>query len=446
MDDESMLDELDPLRLDRKLREARAVWVQWRRALRSGHGYEFEPLLAYRAVSGRTLFQRLRDLGDRDPLAPALARWVYRLAEQRINAEALSALEFERRGRTHVIEAPEHAQSSLSEMLERALTEAPRRAAWLEAFMTRAETLAAYGAVLWERRAEIARRMGIESPDTLELCNPDIASVAAQWLSETRDMADAFRRSTPSGYVELSLGHDFDKGWPSRLGLRQLAESFRDTRLFDGLRLVTGDFPEAVAGSSFLRGLLRLGAAWAEAAAPPHQPFVIAHDAYGLRERTAGALFAGLGLSPSFSRKALGFSVAQARERTRAVARVVLLFTRAGALRVSLRAPALLGRSTLTEAFENGVAETFGFGLRGALAGSLFRLEVDDAQRFAGLLLAAAETERLVNQHDEDWFRNPRSVDQLRSEAELSPETACTTVELELGRRALLRVLREALG
>jgi hypothetical protein len=78
-------------------------------------------------------------------------------------------------------------------------------------------------------------------------------------------------------------------------------------------------------------------------------------------------------------------------------------------------------------------------------AGALFRLHVDDDQRFAGLLLGAAEGDRLVHTHDEDWFRNPRASDELRAGAELSPVLGVERSELENGARLLQREILGAL-
>jgi hypothetical protein len=57
-----------------------------------------------------------------------------------------------------------------------------------------------------------------------------------------------------------------------------------------------------------------------------------------------------------------------------------------------------------------------GFELPFELAGVFVRVRPRDSQRFAGALLAAERYERLVRTHDEDWFRNPRAIAELRAE------------------------------
>ena len=75
------------------------------------------------------------------------------------------------------------------------------------------------------------------------------------------------------------------------------------------------------------------------------------------------------------------------------------------------------------------------------IAGALWHVHVDAAQRYAGLLTAAAKHEELTEQHDEDWYRNPRAVDQLRAETRLPPATTVSDADLDRGRAALRRLL-----
>jgi len=440
------MDELDPLTFDRKLREACRAWSRWRRQLRAAEAFDDEPLLAYRRLSSQQAFQELTDLGDRDPLAPYLRRWVYRLAEQRINAQALASVEAERRANLLVIEEPAHTRCSLAEMFRRALGDSARREGWLHSFLTNSRTLAAGTALLWERRAEIARRMGLPDADSIESCCPELTSAAQALLESTDDMAEAFKTRELSELLSHALGHDLDEGWPGRLSVRSLTDLFAETPLFQGLSLDTGAFPAALAGSSFLRGFARLGSAWVRATAPAQQPFVVACDPYGLRERSVGALLASVACSPVFARRVCGLSGARLQTRTRATARVALLHVRGTALNVLLRRAALEGRSSLNRAFEAQVERVYGLGLPADVAGSVFRLRVDAPARFAGTLLAAKQHAEFVDAHDEDWYRNPRAVDQLRSEAELSPQINCSKADLESGTRALRSALLERLG
>jgi hypothetical protein len=64
-----------------------------------------------------------------------------------------------------------------------------------------------------------------------------------------------------------------------------------------------------------------------------------------------------------------------------------------------------------------------------------------DAQRLAGVFLAATRAAQLAEEHDEDWFRNPRAIEQLRAEARVPPATTCTTDSLRAGALCLKRSL-----
>ena len=106
-------------------------------------------------------------------------------------------------------------------------------------------------------------------------------------------------------------------------------------------------------------------------------------------------------------------------------------------LRVLQGPAALQGPDSLRETFLEQATQALGFEPPPEAAGLLFRPRLGDGQRFAGLLLAAAELEELADDPDEDWFRNPRAVDQLRSEARQVPDVTCDARVLERGARAL---------
>ncbi|MEB2312631.1 MAG: hypothetical protein OZ921_11025 [Sorangiineae bacterium] len=445
MSAESLLDPLDPLAVDRELARAARAWRAWRRRLRHGAGLDEDPFEPHRAVAGRSAFLAVRGLPSAEPLATPLARWIHRLLEQRVNRGALALAEHARRVELHVVEAPEHTRATLAELLARALSDAPRRRPWVASFLERAGTLAEREGELVARRREIALRLGLASPDELELPNPELAEHAGRWLELTRNLGAELARPELTGFLELSLDPGDGAGWPSRLTPAVIIELFRGSPLLDRVALDPGRLPSALAPSSFLRALARVGAAWADALAPVNQPFVIAHDPYGLERYTTGAIFASLPLTRPFLHRQLRLGEAHARDAERTLARVLLLASRAAALRVTLRGPALAGRRSFAEAFEHGVEHTFGFALAPTLAGAVLRVGPDDGQRFAGWLLAASRSDALRDEHDEDYYRNPRAVERLRAEAALPPATTCTSAALEAGARALARRLEAAL-
>jgi hypothetical protein len=441
-----MMTELDPLAVDRGVRETAQHWRRWRRSLRRGTALDTDPFVFDREVAGRTLFQRVSELPDADPLRQPLRRWIYRLAEQRINLPWLIACTFERRLRLHGVERPETSQLSLAAMLHRALASRAQRSAWLDSALEVGEGVVRCSTLLWERRREIAVRMGLDTPDALELPCPEMAAVADEWLQLSDELVQTSNSRSPAEWLGAALGEDASEGWPSRLDETSLRGLLAEGGLLYGLDLDPGPLPRAYAASSFVRGLARVGAAWAEAAAPPDQPFVVAHDPYGSSRRNHGALFALLPLNPSFVRRRLHLGERDWAKHRRALARVILLESRASALRVILRANALAGAAAWREAFPPAVERALGVGLHRSCPGLLGRLHLDDGQRFASLLLAPRRALQLTESHDEDWFRNPRAVDQLRSEAALPPQCEVPADRLREGTVALRRNLLAALS
>jgi hypothetical protein len=440
------VDTLDPLVLDRELCRVAHDWRRWRRELARGEGLERDPFEGTGDATRRVTFDAIGERPESDPLKRPLRAWVYRLMEQRINRGALCAVANERAVEQHVVDAPMHERLTLAEMLERALAEGPRRAAWLASYAQSARAHSEAVGLLWERRHEMARRLGLAHFDALDPSAAECARSAEAWLEQSAETAREWRSHELADVIGFGLGTDAARGWPARLSLRTLAEFFRETRLLDGLDLDPGRLPRAIGAASFLRALAGLGRAFSDALEPKALPFVVARDPRGLRRHTLGALFGTLPLSPAFLRRTLDLGAGAIRDERRALARVVLLASRALALRVRLRGPALAGPVALGRELEEQSERTFGAVVPRVLAGSLWRLSVEDGQRFAGLLLATERAQRLCEEHDEDWYRNPRATEQLREEAALPPDVEVVAEELTRGLSALERVLRSALG
>jgi hypothetical protein len=242
--------------------------------------------------------------------------------------------------------------------------------------------------------------------------------------------------------MSLAMGEAAGEGWPARLTPRTMTEMLSETSWLDRVPLDPGELPAALGAASFVRALAQIGCAWGEALATSRQPFVIAHDPYGLRSAEFGALFASLPLHPAFTRRVLAVGAPRVRDHLRAMARVWLLGTRIAALRVLLRQAALAGTRALRDAYPELVRTACGLGLSSRLAAVVVRLDVDDTARFAGLLQGALRRERQVQEHDEDWFRDPRSAEALRDEADLPPPVDVPGQALDQGIDALGRLLR----
>jgi hypothetical protein len=428
--------ELVPFELDRELARvvprARAAY----RALRVGR----EVTLAVPDVlrDPETIERVATDTSD--PIAAPLVRWLYWLELTRRGLP----LEGERvrRYRTErlALDKPLSGHFTWRELLGHALRDAARRPALLEVMFERGDDLRDAGSRLFELRAALPSFAG-RSRALLELPNPDIAQQARRFLVATADAWSSLEARSLADVLARALAPEAADGWPRQLSLRSLHDLLGSPDWLQGLRLDPGELPAPLSASSFMRALLRLGAAWNDALAPAQQPFSIAHDAFGLARNSHGALLASLPISPHFLKRQLGLGKERALSHARSLSRSALLFARCLALRVLEDEAALAGPQALREAFSDHAATTLGFELPPNAAGLVFRPRMGDAQRLAGVLLAASRALQLAEEHDEDWFRNPRAIEQLRAEAHMPPSTTCSTQALDAGARDLTRTL-----
>jgi hypothetical protein len=150
-------------------------------------------------------------------------------------------------------------------------------------------------------------------------------------------------------------------------------------------------------------------------------------------------LFSALPLNPRFARLHLDVSPQVLPDMQRRLAQIWLLDLATLAFRVRLRGPALAGENEFREAFAELASADLMLSLPEAAAGALFTLGIEDETALVGRLLAVSRTEALIEAHDEDWFRNPRAIEQLRAEASLPPST---TVEPERVKLALEQTIK----
>jgi hypothetical protein len=465
-----------PIEIDRTLARAAGQWAGWRQRLRAEPGPEDEDddvLAPFQPVTGLSLFRELGDLPEHDPLREPLQRWVYRLAEQRIDADTITRLERERRRKREIAEAPGRASISIARLLAGCLEDAPRREQWLRLFLEHAAPVSEISIELWQRRREIARRMRLSSPAQIESAlqlpapnadvappsapspivlpapasapaapaDPGEAAVAlARRLSEAlRDRMRELAPASPAALIDSALGRDIPGAWPGRLSAQRLSDFFRGGDWLRSLDLRLEPLPAALGAASFCRALGVLGAAWFEALAPADQPFVVAHDPYGAGRHQAAALFASLPLNAKFLSRHLELPRTALPDVQRRLAQLWLVDLAQAALRLRLRPYALAGERAFREAFSELANHELQVSLPPSLAGALFQLDVEDEQRLLGRLLAAERERELTEAHDEDWFRNPRAIEQLRAEAHRPP---AVRVELERARAALAHGVR----
>jgi hypothetical protein len=431
----------DPFAIDRRLREAARARVSWRRALRQGAGEEHR-FTTVGAFASAELVRELREASPSDPLAPALCRWAYHLhlehATHDLVAQRERALYAERRP----IMAPESGKFTLAEIRDAALAdEKGARSGWFAALFANAALAGEFELRRWERRVELANALGDASPDATPLPTGRIVELAREFLHETRDAMAELGAQSLANLVEVALARGTAASWPSRLTLRSLAELFDEAKWLEGVALDAVELPRVLGASSFLRGLVGFGAALRTALASPSLPFAVAHDPSDLPGKTLGGLFALVPFGESFAQRKLGVSRARLRDHQRDLRRALLVGSRGLALRVLLRAPTLAGAEALRSAYSERVFEAIGVELPASAAAVLFRSRVSDPERFAGLLLAAERARELRDVHDEDWYRNPRAVDELRETSRELVLNDAREASLERGRSEFAQLL-----
>ncbi len=432
----NLMRELSPFELDRELSRvaprARAAY----RALRAGRAVTLAVPDVLR--DPETLERLATDKSD--PITAPLLRFLYWLELMRVALPREGERVRRYRAEHHALDKPLSGHFTWRELLGHALRDASRRPALVELLFERGDALRDAGTRLFELRAELTTFAG-RSRTELELAPPDMAEHARRFLADSADALGSLELGSLPDVLEQGMAPGAADGWPRQLSLRSLNDLLGSSDWLSGLRVDLGELPVALSAASFLRGLLKLGAAWNDALAPVGQPFSIAHDPFGLARASHGALFAGIALTPTFLKRQLELGKERATGHARALAQSALLFARQMALRVLLDEPSLAGPGALREAFSEHAVNALGFELPPDGAGLFFRPRVGDAQRLAGLFLAATRSQWLAEEYDEDWFRNPRAIEQLRAEARLPPAVTCTTESLKAGAHALQRAL-----
>jgi len=435
----------DPFHVDRKLAEAAGAWLAWRRALRGGAGrdHRFERLGAF---ASHELVLELRAAGSAgDPLAPSLAAWAHRLHLEHGTLELVAGRERALRSERHALSTPEPGKFTLRELLDAALADTKgARQSVLAALSASSGAVDDFELERWERRIQLSNALGDTGADGAALPSPVAEARARTFLEATDELMSELGAKDLSTLIELALGRGSVASWPARLTGRSLAGLFDEAKWLDHVAFEFDELPRPLGASSHLRGLVAFGGAFASALAPAKLPFVVAHEPFDLRGATFGALFALVPFGESFARRKLDVPRARLSEHRRVLARAMLVGARALALRVLLRAPTLAGRRALTEAYPELVFRVLGVELPARAASVLFRSRISDPERFLGLLAGAERVERLQRTHDEDWYRNPRAVDELRESTRQSAPSAPSEEAFERGSRELAELLSSA--
>jgi len=401
--------ELEPLSFDRALRDAARELAR-----RKKTGEPTEDALPAFLQDEETLHW-LRELREKDPLARSLELWLLRLREQAEFGTERAQLSRAHHEQLHPIVEPEQARRTLSELLRLALAHPRERAAYLRGYFASCTSLSERVLRLWEERQLFAERLRAPLA-SFEIASEASAQAARAFLSSTRAAFETLPIGGPEALVSALLAESADFGWPARLSRRTILDLAGDPALFHGLRLGPFALPEARGAGSFLLALSHAGRALSDAASALRAPFVLGTDVFDLQRETLGALLGAQPLSAAFAARRLGLAPSRARDQQRVLARAVLVELRVAAFRVLLRELLLAGVGQLRRELPELSDGALGFELPAPVAGMFIRVRPRDHQRFAGALLAASRHETLLHTHDEDWFRNPRAIAELRAE------------------------------
>jgi hypothetical protein len=430
--------ELEPFSFDRALQSSARELERRKRT-----GESLQDALPDYLVDEETLHW-LRESRTKDPLAASLELWLLRLREQVELGPRRRELAEAHRQQLYGISEPEQVRLPLSEMLNLALSRPRERAAYLRGYFASAGALADQVRRLWEERQIFADRLGT-SLDSFEVVSAELAPAAARFIEDTRGAFETLQVEDPARLLTTALAEDAQEGWPARLSPRTTLDLLGDRTWIHGLRLRPFSTPVARGAGSFLLALESAGRAISDAASALRSPFVLATDVFDLRRNCVGALLGMLPLSPAFATRRLGLGPSRVRDQQRHLARAALVDARVATFRVLLRGLLARGSKALDSDLPELSDGALGFDLPTAAAGVFIRVRPRDSQRFAGALLASSRHETLVQTHDEDWFRNPRAIAELRAELNEPAFTLPTSEELAAGSRALVARLQTLL-
>lgn len=424
--------------------------LAWRRARARGDD-PGQALAAHRDVSCRDFYRDIGEAAERDPVARAARPWVAAMTLARVLTPDTSRLAEAMRAPTVLVERPVASRHSPREALALLLAEADtgRRRELAAALAAGAEPVADAARILAERRVEAARLLDAATALDQERPLPPAATTAL--ARRILDATDAMH--PPAAHWADALGRAMCReaaaGWPARLGARWLDEILAPLALTAGLALELPPLPKPLGAASFVRALRLFGRAVGEADVPRGAPLCVARAPRSVLAARRGALLASLPLDRVFSVRVLGLGRDAAKDHVRHLSRAALASLRLDAARVllgdALLAPSARDRS---DRFTETTAHAWGAALPPALLGVVPALGPDDATHLVASVLAARDRRRLVEEHDEDWFRSPRAGRTLRDEQQRSEalEPAATADDLDAALGSLLADLAERLG
>jgi hypothetical protein len=387
-----------------------------------------------RRISTLELAELLAGLAP-DPLAARLRTWVATLTVERVTFADRWAAE---RARRTPVPDQEGERGLPVAVLARMLLAPGRDHALAAAALDERDDRELDPLLRWlERRAEAQRRAAAHLGDV------EVAPVSGAILERLFEgLRGLLPESTLAGAIDLGLAREAGEGWPAFLTPRGVRDLL-GPGLFEGSSLPRLALPEPLGVSSFARAFARVAGELAFVDRDRATPFALArapHDPLVFRR---AALFATLVLEPAFHRRKLGLSRPAARQQVRSLGRAFAAWVRDAAFRCHL--PALARSNTRAADFAELTERVFGRASRRGWFGRVPRVELEAGHRLAGLLGSTHDRRRLRERFDEDWFDNPRALEELRHENSLSLITRQERAPDESDARLLLLAVAEVL-
>lgn len=383
------------------------------------------------------LLSTLERAKAQDPLAFALSEWVRFLLHEHASLGALRQVTAAFRIR-HRIDDPERAELSIYEMRQRLVSDYERGAEWQQAISSRASALSSRRLAYFDLRNDLGARLGMLAPEW-------VASLGELGGAIVMATDDAFAELRPRSLGDLArhgLGRDAPGDYPQRMTPRALSELLSERAWLHGIDPKLGELPAGLGPASFGRALDQLGRALHDAGASAKQPFVMARDPKGLRRAEFGALFALLLQNPAFALHKLGVDRTRLRDHLRVMSRVALVTVRVAIARTALALASRAEPRAYRQAFEIVVPRATGCELPISLAGVVL-VDEDAPHHFAALLTAVTRSRDLIERHDQDWFRDPRVVEELRGELESPPPREANLQSVADGAEILTKTIGE---
>lgn len=400
------------------------------------------------------ILHAVREHGE-DPIAADLRPWLetlwleHKVFDARVEEAVAWGRGREVRGRTELTSARQLRRETIG-AAHRSIRE--RAAVDWE---TVAESLGEAALRVLERRLEFGASIG---SDCRALATPDVtrsqptsresaALLAEAMLRSTDEVAAEARSDAWAETLHASMITTSRQGWPVRPSARWIRAVLGSDDWARGLRLGPLKIPASFGAASYARSLGSFGMRVLEASRPSALPLALHQHPLGIRKHSRRALFASIVAETAFARKVLGLAPGPSRDHRRAVAFGFVTSLRVDALRVLVAEALRDGVSKAREAYRELAHRVLGHDIPGTLLGVVPTLRTGDGAALIGTVVASLERRELVDRHDEDWFRNPRALAELR-DADGRPRGEATVSEssLEAATVALSGDLSDAIG